>query len=136
MTPRRRKWLTAGFLALLMAAWGSSAILAGPLSDTEVIKRIGGIPVPFANITCLNNIVTPSAALPSNTLIRIASEGGVLYYFFGTTNGRSIYLTATLSTGVLLPQAAIEYIQNGQAIYFSCITRAGVQATASLATMQ
>lgn len=137
MTPRYRKWFAAGFLALLLAAWGSSAILAGPLSDTEVIKRVGGIPVPFQNITCLNSIATPSALLPSNTLVRIATEGGVLYYMFDPSSTSSaLYLTPTLSTGVLLPQAAIEYVQNGSAVRFYCRARSESPVTASLATMQ
>ena len=135
MTPRYRKWLAVGFLALLLAAWGSSAILAGPLSDTEVIKRIGGIPVPFANLNCVAGVATPSAALPRDTLVRISSEGGLIYYRFDSTTQPNLSLSTTLSTGILLPQAAIEYVQNGQAVYFSCITRTG-GASASLATMQ
>jgi hypothetical protein len=113
--------------AIVLAA---TTLRAGPLSDTEVIGRVGGIPTDMQVVACSTASATATTALPTNSLIRLVPEGGSVFYNFVAQAG-----SVTLANGAFLPQNLVEYVQNGPGAYAACITRAGT-ANLSIAVMR
>lgn len=125
------RWTRIVALALItVMLFGVGRAMSGPLSDSEVIQRLGGVPTEMQVVGCSTSSATAANALPSNSLVRVVAEAGAIYYTFTTQAG-----TVTLANGLYLPAGLVEYLTNGANTYFACITRTAA-ATASISIMR
>lgn len=106
-------------LALLLLV-GIGRTFSGPLTDSEVISRLGGVATEPQAVSCSTSSATAANSIPPNSLVRIVAEGGAVFWTFTTQAG-----TVGLTTGHYLPAGLVEYQSNGPANqYVACITRA------------
>jgi hypothetical protein len=120
-----RKALTLLACALVIALGITGILQAGPLTESEVIRSLGGVPVPRQNLACTSAAASDASALPPSSMVRIAAEGGGLYYMFGPAG-----YGLTINGSVYLPQDVVEVVQSPTTTsYMYCITRTPGTAT-------
>ena len=96
------------------------AAMAAPFSWSDVLRTIGATPRSVQVLTC-TTATAVSSQLPAKAMLRLSPDSASVYYKIGS----DATVTASLTDGVFLPQAGIEYVQNGDFRFLACITRSG-----------
>ena len=117
---RMRNLLACLVMLGLLALASGQVLAAAPFSWSDVLQTLGATPRSIQVLTCTTASAT-SSQLPAKAMLRLSPDSASVYYKIGS----DATVSASLTDGVFLPQAGIEYVQNGDQRFIACITRSG-----------